>query len=720
MNKQRFLLPSVLLVSLLGFLFCVFSPLVFAQAQATAPPVARQDNVKDLIHGVEIVDPYRWLEDGDSAETKNWVTAENAYMHSLLDGLPMLPGIHKRTEEMLKHDFVSGSFQEGGYYFFYKRSADQDLWSIYRRKASGGPDELLLDPHPMSPDHTTAVAIRRVSFDGSLLMYSLRRGGEDETELHVFDVNKRRDLPDVMPRAIYTYADWKRDKSGFYYGIRQRNIEPRLYFHALGTDPAKDTVIFANGYQPDIWLTPFASYDGRYLFAIAWHGWSKSEIYFKNLAQDGKFVPLITGIDATFYMQFSGPDSIIVRTDWKAPNCRVLKIDLRHPEQEKWQEIVPETKDAMQSASVIGGRVFVNYLHNVTTRIQVFSLQGKPEGEVELPSLGSASLDGRWDQDEGLLDFSSFTTPGAIYRYSAATGKRNLWFQSPIPIQPDRFQVEQVWYSSKDGTRIPMFLVRRKDIKPDGHLPVLLYGYGGFNTSLTPDFSVIAAWWAEQGGVYAVPNLRGGGEFGQAWHKAGMLEHKQNVFDDFIAAAEWLIKNKYTTPEKLAIWGGSNGGLLVGAVTTQRPDLFHAVICEHPDLDIVRYPKLTKHNSPASMLEYGNADDPEQFKFVYAYSPYQHVTAGTKYPAMLFTSGDEDTRVPPEQARKMAARVQAASNSGLPVMLMYDVKAGHSGGRPASQVIDELALELSFLAWQLDMNSGAAAATAQGAGASRQ
>jgi prolyl oligopeptidase len=716
MNKQRFLSLSLPLASLLCLFLHVSSPSAFGQAPA--PPTARQDNVKDLIHGVEIVDPYRWLEDGDSEETKGWVAAENAYMHSLLDGLPMRPTIHKRLDEMFKHDFVSGAFQEGGYYFFYKRSAEQDLWSVYRRKASGGPDELLMDPHSMSPDHTTTVSMRGVTFDGNLLMYAVRRGGEDETEIHVRDLSKGHDLPDVMPRANYTSTSWKKDKSGFYYGIDQRGKEPKLYFHALGTDPVNDAVVFANGYKPDIWLTPYVSEDGRYLLAVAWYGWTKSEIYIKNLAQDGKFVPLITGIDATFHEQFAG-DALIVRTDWKAPNGRVLKIDLRHPEQDKWQEIVPEEKDAMQGASVIGGKVFVNYLHNVTSRIEIFSLAGKQVGEVDLPSLGSASIGGRSDRDEGFLYFSSFTTPGSIYRYSAATGKRDLWFRSPIPIEPDRFQVEQVWYSSKDGTRIPMFLIHRKDIKSDGRLPVLLYGYGGFDISLTPDFDSTAVWWAEQGGIYAIANLRGGGEFGEAWHKAGMLGHKQNVFDDFIVAAEWLIKNKYTAPEKLAIWGGSNGGLLVGAVTTQRPELFRAVICDHPDLDIVRYPKLTKHNA-AFMLEYGNADDPQEFKFVYAYSPYQHVTAGTKYPAMLFTSGDEDTRVPPEQARKMAARVQSASSSGLPVMLMYDVKAGHSGGRPTSQWIDEQALKLSFLSWQLNMTVGSGSAVAQGTGASHE
>src|ERR1700730_2221113 len=672
-------------------------------AQAPPPPSTRTDNVLEVIHGVEIIDPYRWLEDQDSDETKRWVTAQNSYMHSLLDNIPMRPRIQKRVEEMLRHDYVSEAFQEGGYHFFYKRNADQDLWSVYRRKMSGGPDELLLDPHSMSSDHTTIVSMRGATSDASLLMYAVRRGGEDETEIHVLDIKTHRELPESLPRAIYTYTSWRKDKHGFFYGVRHRDAEPKIYFHVLGSDPTKDAVVFSNGYKPDVWLTPFASEDGRYLFSVAWFGWTKSEVYVMDLVHKTKFVPLITGINAFFSVQYAG-HSLVVKTDWNAANSRVLKIDLRNPAQEEWQEIVPEGKDALQDVSVIGSKVFVHYLHNVTSRIKIFSLRGKPEGEVVLPSAGSASISGRWDRDEGFLYFSSFTTPNTIYRYLASSGKRDLWFRYPIPVEPDRFESEQVWYPSKDGTRIPMFLVHRKGLKPNGNLPVLLYGYGGFDVSLTPDFDTNALWWAEQGGVYAVANLRGGSEFGQAWHRAGMLDKKQNVFDDFIAAAEWLIKNKYTNPGRLAIWGASNGGLLVGAVMTQRPDLFRAVICEHPDLDIVRLPKLTKHNSPASMLEYGNADDPEQFKFVYAYSPYQHVTPGTKYPAVLFTSGDEDTRVPPEQARKMAARVQAATHSGLPVMLMYDVKAGHSGGRPLSQVVDELTLKLGFLDWQLGMN----------------
>jgi prolyl oligopeptidase len=390
-------------------------------------------------------------------------------------------------------------------------------------------------------------------------------------------------------------------------------------------------------------------------------------------------------------------------TDWQAPRYRILKIDLHHPEREKWQEIVPQGEDAIQEFSLIGDRLFVNYLHNVASTISIFSLQGKLLGHVQMPSTGSGGVYGHYGEDEGVLYFSSYTVPGSTYRYFASSGKRELWFRSPVPFKSDRYTMEQVWYNSKDGTRVPMYLVHRKGLRPDGHTPTILYGYGGFNVSITPDFDSSAAWWVEQGGIYAVANLRGGGEFGEAWHKAGMLDKKQNVFDDFIAAAEWLIKNKYTSPDKLAIKGGSNGGLLVGAVLTQRPELFRAVDCWHPDLDMVRYYKFTKNNNPPALLEYGNAADPEQFKFLYAYSPYQHVKPGTKYPAIFMTSGDADTRVPPEQARKMTARLQSATASGLPVLLLYDTKAGHSGGKPLKKAIEDEALELSFLAWQLGL-----------------
>jgi prolyl oligopeptidase len=692
---------SLLRVSLLASALLSF-PVGQAYSQSPAPPSTRQDNVKEVMHGVEIVDPYRWLEDQDSAETRQWVAAQNAYTHSLLDGLPMRAASSKRLMEMLRHDTMSAPQREGDYYFFTKKGADQDLPSIYRRKGPAGPDELLIDPLPMSADHTTSVVIDGVTADASLMLYAVRHGGEDETELHILDLSSRHDLPDVLPRALYLGTSWKKGKSGFYYALGRRDAGKRIYYHALGSDPAKDPIVFGEGYGPDTWLSPHVSEDGRYLLINAQAGWARNELFIQNLADNSPIGPLVTGISAHFHPQFAG-DFLIVQTDWQAPRNRILKIDLRDPKPEKWREIVPAGEDAIQDFSLIGGKLFVNYLHNVTSRIAIFSLDGKPLGEVALPSSGSTGIFGRWDRDEGILSFSSYTTPASIFRYSASSGKRDLWFRNPIPFDSDRYEMEQLWYPSKDGTRVPMFLIHRKGLKPDGQTPAILYGYGGFNVSLTPNFNNGAAWWVEHGGLYAVANLRGGGEFGEAWHKAGMLEHKQNVFDDFIAAAEWLVKNKYTNPQKLGIWGGSNGGLLVGSVLTQRPELFRAVICDHPDLDMVRYYKFTRNNNPPALLEYGNAADPAQFKFLYSYSPYQHVQPGTKYPAVLITSGDADTRVPPEQARKMAARLQADTTSNLPILLMYDTKAGHSGGRPFSQIVDELSLKMSFLASQLGL-----------------
>ena len=670
------------------------------------PPEARQDNVKEVIHGVETVDPFRWLEDQGSQETKDWVAAENTYTHSLLDGLPIRQSAYRRLMEMANHERVSAPYYENGYYFFSKQAVGQDLWSVYRRKGLHGPDELLLDPLPLSADHTTSIGNYVATQDASLLLYSIRRGGEDETELHILDMNAHHDLPDVLPRAFYLGYNWKKDHSGFFYARSDRELGKRIYYHALGTNPSQDQEIFGKGFGPEVWVGPILSRDGRFLLAEVSKGWASNEIFLKRLDLDkdkeDEFKPLISGLNSHFNVEFAG-DFLIVMTDWQAPKYRILKIDLRDPAQEKWQQIVAPTEDAIQDFALIGGKLYVSYLHNVTSRISIFSLDGKSLGEVELPATGSAGIGGRWDRDEGLLTFSSYTTPRSLYLYSASTGKRELWHREAIPFDSARYQMEQVWYSSKDGTRVPMFLIHRKGLKPGSPVPTILYGYGGFNVSITPGFNQDAAWWIEQGGLYAVANIRGGGEFGEAWHKAGMLDKKQNVFDDFIAAGEWLIKNRYTTSEKLAISGGSNGGLLVGTVLTQRPDLARAVLCWHPDLDMVRYYKFTRNNNPPALLEYGNAADPEQFKFLYAYSPYQHVQSGKKYPAVLIISGDADTRVPPEQARKMAARLQADTTSGLPVLLLYDTKAGHSGGKPLSKQIEDTSLELSFLAWQLGL-----------------
>jgi prolyl oligopeptidase len=674
----------------------------FTLAQIPPPPATPEDNVREVIHGVEIVDPYRWLEEQDSSQVREWIAAQNAYTHSILEPRPMREGIYRRLMEMYRHESISEPEEESGSYFFMKRGAEQDLWSIDVRKGADGPDELLVDPQPLSPDHTTSVTLEGASLDGKLLAYGVRRGGEDETEIHVFEVTSRHDLPDRLPRALYLGLSWEKDGRAFYYTRARRDIGKRIYYHVLGTDPAQDPEIFGAGYGPDTWLRPYASEDGRYLLLLVEKGWQSGEVYLQDLTTHGPLHPLITGINAKFDPQFAG-NNLIVQTDWQAPKSRLLKIDLRHPEPNSWREIVAAREDAIQAFAVIGQEVFVSYLHDVTSRIDIFSLDGQHLGEVSLPSPGSAGIYGRWGRDEGILYFSSFTTPYSLFRYSASTRKRELWYRDAVPFDSDAFETEQVWYSSKDGTRVPMFLVHRKGLKPDGQLPTLLYGYGGFDVSMTPTFNYRAAWWIEQGGLYALANIRGGGEFGEEWHRAGMLEKKQNVFDDFIAAAQWLVEKGYTNPQRLAIWGGSNGGLLMGAVLTQRPDLFQAVVCEYPDLDMVRYYKFTKNNNPPALLEYGNASDPAQFRFLYAYSPYQHVQTGTKYPAVLLTSGDADTRVPPEQARKMAARLQAATRSGRPVLLLYDSKAGHSGGKPLSKAVQDLSLEISFLAWQLAM-----------------
>jgi prolyl oligopeptidase len=673
------------------------------RAQESKPPLSRVDNIREVIHGVEIIDPYRWLEDQESAETRAWIEAQNKYSHSLLDNLPARPLIQKRLSELLRVDTVSTPFEPGGRYFLFKKRAEDDLSILYLREGLNGKDEVLIDPHTLSVDHTTDIGLLDASGDGKLIIYSVRRGGQDETELRVMDVDKRKDV-DQLPNALYRGVSMKKDGSGFYYNLQRRDTGIRVFYHAIGADPSKDVQVFGEGYGPDKWIGAAVSDDGKYLLFGVQHGWARDELYLQNLP-GGAIQPIVNDIDAHFDGWFAG-NRLVMQTDWKAPNQRIVVVDLKDPAREKWREIIPEGRDAIAGFSLVGGKLFVTYLHNVTSQIKIFNIDGKALGEVSLPGLGSASgLAGRWNSNEAFFSFRSFVTPQTIYRYDVQTGKTELWARPKVPFKSDDFEVRQVWYPSKDGTKVPMFLVHKKGLQPDGKLPVLLYGYGGFNVSQTPRFSSSAAVWVEQGGVYALANIRGGGEFGEAWHKAGMLDKKQNVFDDFIGAAEWLINNKYTNPSRLAIQGGSNGGLLVGAALTQRPDLFQAVLCEFPDLDMIGYYRF-KNNNPPALLEYGNASDPAQFKYLYAYSPYQKVKPGEKYPAVLFTTGDQDTRVPPLQARKMTARLQTASTSGKPVLLQYDTKAGHAGGRPLSKIIEDVSLELSFLFWQLRMDQG--------------
>jgi prolyl oligopeptidase len=669
----------------------------------TTPPKTHQENFSESFHGQRIIDPYHWLENSSSKATREWIDAQNRYSQAVLNSLPAHATIFAQLSRMLRHDRVDLPMLRNGYYYFGKQAAEQDLQCFYRRKATGGPDELLIDPHPLSKDHTISTSTFDVSDDGKLIAYGVRQGGQDETDLRILDVGSRRDLPDHLPSALYTGFAFNKDGRGFYYSVGIRDKGKRVYHHVIGSDPSRDSEAFGKGFGSDAWIEPTVSENGRYLLITVQHGWAKGDLYIQDLQANGPIRPIVTGSDAKFDPAFCG-DFLIVRTNLKSPKYRILRIDLHKPAQENWREIVPASHDSIEAFSVVGGKLFVRYLHDVVSRIKSFSVDGVFIGDVSFPDMGAGGLYGRADQREGVLYFSSYTLPYSIYLYDTSNGERKLWYRDNVPFQKERFETKQIWYPSKDGTRIPMFIVHRKDLQIHGDTPTILYGYGGFDVSITPFFNPSAAWWIEHGGIYAVANLRGGGEFGEEWHRAGMLERKQNVFDDFIAGAEWLIANKYTNSRRLGIWGGSNGGLLVAAALTQRPELYRAVICWHPDLDMVRYYKYTKNNNPPALLEYGDASDAKQFRFLYAYSPYERVRPGTKYPAVLLESGDADTRVPPEQARKMTARLQNATSSNLPVLLIYNTKAGHAGGEPLKQVIQDSTSELSFLAWQLGLN----------------
>ena len=664
------------------------------------PPKTRTDDVKELIQGVEIADPYRWLEDQQSPETRAWIDAQNKYTQALLDSWPGRAALKRRLTELMKVEDINPPLERNGRYFFKRRAADQDQGVLYVRVGTEGKDEALVDPNPLSPDKNISVGLEDISKDGTLVAYSFRHGGEDETTIHLLDVSTRADLPDQLPKRDYFSFSAKPDKSGVYYTWAAPD-GPRLSYHAMGSDPIKDRELFGNGYGPDKIIACALSEDGRYLTIHVLYGAAadRTEIYYQDLEKRAAIQPLVNDIPAKFFGEVGG-DHIFLQTNWKAPKGRVLVADLRNPARENWREIVPESDTPIESFSLAGGKVFVNYTRNASSQVKVFDVDGAHVRDIDLPMIGSVSeVSGRWTSKEAFYGFSSFPIPMRIYRYDTETGDQRVWAATHVPIHAERLEVKQVWYRSKDTTRVPMFLVYRKGTKLTGNNPTLLTGYGGFNVNITPYFYPTTALWADQGGILAEPNLRGGGEFGEEWHRAGMLGNKQNVFDDFIAAAEWLVNHHYTRPSKLAIEGRSNGGLLVGAAFTQRPDLFGAVVCGYPLLDMLRYHKFLEAKYWVS--EYGSADDPAQFQYLYAYSPYQRVKRGTRYPAVLFVTGDGDTRVAPLHARKMTALLQAASGSDRPVLLRYDTEAGHSAGVSTTKSIDQATDTLGFLYWQL-------------------
>ncbi len=673
-------------------------------ANSSRPPVKRpqtkSEPVTDVLHGEKIVDPYRWLEDQQSPATREWIKQQNIYTDAMLKDLQGQEKITARLGQLMKVDAVGLPQARAGRYFFMKRGADQDLAVICYRNGVEGADEVLIDPANLSDDGSKSVSIEDISEDGKLLVYTIRTGGEDEVAIHLFDVDARKDLGDALPRARYFGATLTPDKKTIYY-TKHDDDGPRVFKHTVGDDIANDKQIFGDGYDSGKILYATLSHGGQYLIFHVLYGSAapKSDLYYQDLTDDGPVRPIVNDIDARFFGAAIN-NRLFVRTNWEASNGRILEIDLENPQRDNWREVIPRSEAVIEDFSLCGGKLFVNYLDNVKSRVSVYEPSGEHVRDVEFPALGSVSaVYGEWESDEAFFSYSSFHIPSTIYRDVVSTGERSVWARLAVPVDSDQFQLEQVFITSKDGTRVPMFLLYGKDTKLDGNNPTLLYGYGGFNVSLTPSFSARAVSWVEQGGVYAVANLRGGGELGEQWHEAGMLENKQNVFDDFYAAARWLIDRGYTNPDRLAIAGGSNGGLLVGAAMTQHPELFRAVVCSYPLLDMLRYHQFLV--ARFWVPEYGSSEDLEQFKVLRAYSPYHNVKPGTKYPALMLITGDSDTRVDPLHARKMAALMQASATDDRPMLLHYDTKAGHSRGRPVSTQIEDLAYELGFLFDQL-------------------
>ena len=677
-------------------------------------PAAAKTNVLDNYHGTIVADPYRWLEDDNSPATKAWVEAENKVTFDFLNAISGRDAIRARLTKLWNFERYGVPLKEGGRYFYSRNDGLQNQSVLYTAELLEAEPKVLLDPNKFSSDGTVALAGLSVSEDGNRLAYGTSASGSDWEEWHVRDVRTGRDLPDHLQWVKFTGASWLKDGSGFYYSrfdapksgdaFTGLNKFQKLCFHKLGTEQAADTLIYERKDKPDWGFGGGVTEDGRYLIISATEGSDrKNRVLYQDLSQPGlPVVELLMDFDASYDFVGNEGTTFWFKTDLNAPRGRVIAIDVTQPQRANWKELIPQSADTLQGVNILNDQFVIRYLEDARTAVKVFKLDGSLVREVVLPGIGTASgFGGKRTDKESFYSFTSFTTPGTIYRYDATTGASSVYRQPQVDFDGAGYQTEQVFYTSKDGTRVPMFLVHKKGLKLDGSNPTLLYGYGGFNISLTPGFSVSRIAWLEMGGVYALANLRGGGEYGEDWHQAGTKQHKQNVFDDFIAAAEWLVANKFTRPGKLAIQGGSNGGLLVGACMVQRPDLFAAALPQVGVMDMLRFHKFTIGWAWAS--DYGSSDDAGQFKSLYAYSPYHNLKPGVKYPSTLVTTGDHDDRVVPAHSFKFAARLQDYHRGSNPVLIRIETKAGHGAGKPTSKMIEEKTDELAFLMKELGM-----------------
>lgn len=680
-------------------------------------PKSKPANAVDKIHGVSITDPYRWLED-DGKDTTRWIKEQNKYTRSFLDKIIVKKRLKQQLKKLYQIDSVGIPVPRGNRYFFIERKGSQDLAILYVQEGLNGKPRILIDQNKLSKDKTTVIKGWSPSWDGKLLAYSLSEASNDQASIYVMDVDTGKNLPDVIPGDLYPgwHVTWNPHNTGFWYTHRhlsapkgEEKYHQKLYFHNLGTDFKDDPLIFGENLAKEDSPGAQISKDGRHLLVTVYFSSSKkekTEIYYKDINDiQADFVTLVKGIDALFYGSVY-KDNIFIITNYKAPNWEIMSLNVKDVKKgiKAWKTVIPENKKyVLDSYKIVKDNLFIEVLEDAHSLLKLYTLNGKFTKDIPLPSIGTVGgFTGEQDGEELFYSFSSYLVPNIIYRYDLQSKQSKEFKKVKIDFNEKLFTVKQLWYSSKDATKVPMFVVHKKNLKLNGDNPTLLYGYGGFNISTTPGFDRTIIPFLEDGGIWVDTILRGGGEYGERWHKAGMKNKKQNVFDDFIAGAEYLIKNKYTNRNKLAIFGWSNGGLLAGAAIIQRPDLFKAAVIGAPVLDMLRYHLF--HGARHWIQEYGSAENKSEFKYLLEYSPYYNVKKGDKYPAVLILTTDKDDRVHPMHAFKMAAKLQEANGSNNPILIRIEIQAGHSGAAPVYKFVEQNADMWSFVYWQLGIS----------------
>ncbi|WP_139854028.1 prolyl oligopeptidase family serine peptidase [Aequorivita sinensis] len=705
------IVPAVLLLALVG---CKEEPKKEVTT-VTYPQIKTVDTV-DTYFGVEVKDPYRWLEDDRSAETAEWVKVVNEVTFDYLNKIPFREELKKRLSDIWNYEKVGAPFKEGNYTYFYKNDGLQNQYVIYRYKTGEDPStaEVFLDPNTFKEDGTISLGQASFSKDGSKLAYAISEGGSDWRKVIVMNTETKEIVGDTLKDVKFSGLSWK-GEDGFYYSsydkpkgseLSAKTDQHKVYYHKLGTPQSDDKVIFgATPEEKHRYIGASVTEDNNYLLISASTSTSGNKLFIKDLKNpNAKFVTILNDTDSDSYVLENVGSKLYIVTNKNAPNKKIVTVDAANPAPENWKDLIPETENVL-TPSTGGGSIFANYMIDAVSKVKQYDYDGKLIREIELPGVGTAGGFGTKKEEKELYySFTNYVTPGSIYKFNIETGESESFIKPEIDFNPDNFESNQVFYTSKDGTKIPMIITHKKGLKLDGKNPTILYGYGGFNISLTPSFSIANAVWMEQGGVYAVPNLRGGGEYGKKWHDAGTQMKKQNVFDDFITAAEYLIANNYTSSDYLAIRGGSNGGLLVGATMTQRPDLMKVALPAVGVLDMLRYHTFTAGAGWA--YDYGTAEDSkEMFEYLKGYSPLHNVKEGVEYPATLITTGDHDDRVVPAHSFKFAAELQAKQTGNNPVLIRIETDAGHGAGTPVSKTIEQYADIFGFTLYNMGYKS---------------